>query len=205
MISYLHGKIVIKELDFIVIDVNGVGYGVNVPTSLIDKLPGINENATVYTYLYVREDNMSLYGFESRDSLAIFKLLIGVNGIGPKGALAVLSTLTPDELRFAVLSDDAKAIAKSPGIGQKTAVKAILELKDKMNLADAFEAKINNDNNNNISGEQNEIKDAVMALNSLGYTNSQSLKAVKSVNVVPGMKSDEILKEALKVIVKMGF
>lgn len=205
MISYLHGKIVIKELDFIVIDVNGVGYGVNVPTSLIDKLPGINENAIVYTYLYVREDNMSLYGFESRDSLSLFKLLIGVNGIGPKGALAVLSTLTPDELRFAVLSDDAKAIAKAPGIGQKTAVKAILELKDKMNLEDAFEAKLSSNSTSEASGENNEIKDAVMALNSLGYTNSQSLKAVKSVNVVPGMKSDEILKEALKVIVKMGF
>lgn len=204
MISYLHGKIVIKELDFIVIDVNGVGYGVNVPTSLIGKLPGINEEATIYTYLYVREDNMSLYGFESRDSLALFKLLIGVNGIGPKGALAVLSTLTPDELRFAVLSDDAKAIAKAPGIGQKTAVKAILELKDKMNLADAFETKLEN-NSESASGDQNEIKDAVMALNSLGYTNSQALKAVNSVSVTPGMKSDDILKEALKAIVKMGF
>ena len=124
----------------------------------------------LYTYLNVREDAMILYGFLTKDDLRVFKLLIGVNGIGPKGALAVLSVMTTDDLRFAVLGDDAKAIAKAPGIGAKTAQRVILELKDKLSLEEAFELKsehVSRQNENGSSGVKNE---AVQALVAVSYT-----------------------------------
>lgn len=204
MISFLRGKPVMWGTDFVAIDVNGVGFGVNVPTSIVTKYQGVNDEIVIYTYLYVREDNMNLYGFDCADDLKLFKLLINVSGIGPKGALSILSTMSGDELRFAVLSDDSKAIAKAPGIGNKTAVKAIIELKDKIDLKEAFELKLmcNNDSDNAVDEE---TKDAIMALTSLGYTNSQALKAVSSCDIKPGAKSDDILKAALKAMVKLGY
>lgn len=204
MIAYVRGVIAEKSSDMVVIDVNGIGYGVNVPSTIISKLPAIGEIATLHTYLYIREDMACLYGFDSKDSLDIFKLLITVNGIGPKGALSVLSTLTPDELRFAVLSDDSKTIAKSPGIGQKTAVKAILELKDKLDLETSFNIKSEHEGANNTNGSD-QINEAVMALIALGYSNSQAIKAIRSCDISDNMESDEILKLALKAIVKLGF
>ena len=156
------------------------------------------EEVKVYTYLHVREDAMILFGFLTKDDLFVFRLLLGVSGIGPKGALAILSVMTTDDLRFAVLGDDAKAIAKAPGVGAKTAQRLILELKDKLSLEDAFEQKLaKNDNpvQNKAKGAKNE---AIEALVALGYSSSEALKALNGIEITDDTDVEDILKAALK-------
>ena len=140
MISYIKGKLTEVEDGIIVVENNGIGFNIHVPATVISSFSSIGDEVKVYTYLQIREDAHSLFGFLSRDDLNIFKMLINVNGIGPKGALAILSTISPDDLRFAILSDDAKLISTAPGIGSKTAQKLILELKDKIKLEETFES-----------------------------------------------------------------
>ena len=200
MISFLKGSIEEKSDKSIFLDVNGVGYEVYMPTGSASQLPGVGEAVKIHTYLQISENGIGLYGFLTKDELNVFKLLITVNGIGPKGAVGILSALTANELRLAVLSDDDKAIAKAPGIGAKTAKKLILELKDKFHLEDALEevaepAQI-------ISRGKNEINDAnveaVQALVALGYSNSDALKAVKLADTGEDLSIEELLKAALK-------
>ena len=148
--------------------------------------------------MHVREDAMILFGFLTKDDLFVFRLLLGVSGIGPKGALAILSVMTTDDLRFAVLGDDAKAIAKAPGVGAKTAQRLILELKDKLSLEDAFEQKLaKNDNpvQNKAKGAKNE---AIEALVALGYSSSEALKALNGIEITDDTDVEDILKAALK-------
>ena len=202
MYSYIRGELAEINLDHIVIDVNGIGYMVYISGQTFEYLPNIGQQIKVHTYLHIREDAMILYGFLTKDDLDMFIKLIGVSGIGPKGGLAVLSVLSADDLRFAILAGDAKAIAKAPGIGQKTAVKAILELKDKMKLEDAFEIKLEHQKENEVSGEtvtgiRNE---AVQALTALGYSNTEALKAVRSVKIEENMDVETVLKLSLKHI-----
>lgn len=151
----------------------------------------------MYTYLYLREDAMILYGFLTKDDLELFKLLISVSGIG-QGGLAILSALSADDLRFAVLSGDSKAISKAPGVGAKTAQRVILELKDKMSLEDAFEKKSEHVQTLKISGNGQVRNDAVMALTALGYSSAESLKAVSAVEITEEMDVEAVLKAALK-------
>lgn len=202
MIGYIKGELVYTGTDGILVDNQGIGYEIQVPGSVLDKLPGIGEEIRIYTYLHVREDLMQLFGFLHQEDLEIFKLLITVNGIGPKGALGILSVISPDDLRFAILADDAKAIAKAPGIGAKTAAKMILELKDKMKLEDAFEIKLAHREENiqpceTVTGIRNE---AVQALTALGYSNTEALKAVRSVEIEENMDVETVLKLSLKHI-----
>lgn len=201
MIKYLNGILTEVDVDNIVVEVNGIGYGINVPTTVIANIREIGSKIKIYTYMNVKEDEMSLFGFLTKDEIDIFKRIISVSGIGPKGGLAILSTLSADDLRFAVLSDDAKAIAKAPGIGVKTASKLILELKDKFNLKDAFEKKSAMPNQlsfDNING--GEIQDAIDALVALGYSSTDALKAVRSLDVAMNENSGSIIKRALKII-----
>ena len=141
---------------------------------------------------------MILYGFLTKDDLELFKLLISVSGIGPKGGLSILSTLEADDLRFAILSGDAKAISKAPGVGGKTAQRVILELKDKLSLEDAFEAKTEHVQKNAAAAGGSVKNDAVMALTALGYSSTESLKAVSAVEITEDMDVEEVLKAALK-------
>lgn len=141
---------------------------------------------------------MKLYGFLTRDDLNIFKLLLGVSGIGPKGALAILTVMTPDDLRFAVLGEDAKTIAKAPGIGNKTAQRLILELKDKLDLAEAFEAKTLHVSDNIETSASSAKGEAVQALTALGYSSTEALKAVNGIDGIENMAVEEILKAALR-------
>ena len=168
-------------------------------------MPDTGNIVKVYTYMYVREDAINLFGFLSRDEVDVFKMLINVSGIGPKGALAILSTMSVDQLRFAVLADDVKVIKSVPGVGAKTAQRLIIELKDKLNLEETFEKALNNSEkknkaNNNVMLARN---DAVEALVALGYSNSEALRAVKLVDNAEEKDSDMILKEALKKIATM--
>jgi Holliday junction DNA helicase RuvA len=199
MFSYLKGELTEIYTDHIVVETGGIGYMLVISGQAMTELPSVGSDIKVYTYLYLREDILMLYGFLDRDELDVFKLLIGVSGIGPKGAIGILSALTPDDLRFAVLSGDAKAISKAPGIGAKTAQRVVLELKDKLSLEDAFEKKQENTARalGNASGSL--VKnDAVLALTALGYSSSESLKAISKVEITEEMDVEDVLKAALK-------
>ena len=199
MYSYIRGELVERNLDHVVIDVNGIGYMIYLSGLSMEQLPMIGSEIKVHTYLYLREDLMMLYGFLDRDELEMFKLLLGVSGIGPKGAMAILSTLSADDLRFAILSGDSKTISKAPGVGGKTAQRVVLELKDKMSLEDAFEKKLAHEGD--AAGpklDSTAKNDAIMALTALGYSSAESLKAVSKLEITENMDVEEILKAALK-------
>lgn len=202
MISYIKGELTEVFEDTVVVETNGIGYNIRVPGSVLDRLPSVGSSVRIYTYLYVKEDAMNLFGFLSRDDLSVFKLLLNVSGIGPKGALAILSTIGPDDLRFAVLSEDVKTISSAPGIGAKTAKRLIIELKDKLKLAEVFEtARANKEkvpSENDVLLAKNE---AVEALVALGYASAQAMKAVQQVENAEEKDSEQILKEALKKLI----
>ena len=200
MIAFLKGIIEDITENSLVLDVNGIGYEVLVPGQLLDMLEGIGQELKVYTYMQVREDAVVLFGFLTRDDLAMFKMLIGVNGVGPKAGLGILSALGTEELRFAVLADDAKRIAKAPGIGAKTAQKIILELKDKLDLSEVFEQKLNADRQQEAAASAGSgmVQDAVEALVALGYGSTEALRAVRAVKADTVADSEQLLKEALK-------
>ena len=198
MYSYIRGILAEIEEDKIVVEANGIGYNIYTTAQTFDYLPSMGEEVKVYTYLHLREDVMMLYGFLTKDDLRVFKLLIGVNGIGPKGALAILSVMTTDDLRFAVLGDDAKAIAKAPGVGAKTAQRLILELKDKLSLEDAFEQKLEHQQAAPVSNAKGVKNEAVEALVALGYSSSEALKALNGIEVTDETDVEDLLKVALK-------
>lgn len=201
MYSYIKGELVEIAEDLIVVEANNIGYNIHVPGQVLSYLPERGSEVKIYTYLYIREDAMMLYGFLTRDDLNVFKLLLGVSGIGPKGALAILSVMTTDDLRFAVLGDDEKTIAKAPGIGAKTAKRLILELKDKLKLEDAFESALEHNGESGSAPGQgtNAVKnEAVQALTALGYSSSEVLKALQNVEITDGMDVETVLKQALK-------
>ena len=198
MIAFVRGVLVRKTDNSAVIDTGGLGFEVFVPLSALEALPPAGNEVTLHTYLNVKEDEMSLYGFPDRDDLTMFKLLITVSGIGPKGAQSILSALSADDLRFAILSQDVRAISKAPGIGLKTAQRLIMELKDKVDLDDGFShlAETAGDAGRTPSSST-ERSDAVAALTVLGYSGTDALRAVSSVNT-EGKSTEEILREALK-------
>ena len=192
MITYIVGELTYIDNNTIILEACGVGYEITVPESVIPSLPGIGSSIKIYTYQNVKEDALDLYGFLTMDDLKIFKQLITVNGIGPKGALSILSVISPDELRLAVISDDVKKIQSAPGIGSKTAQK-LIELKDKLKIEDVVY---------DLHDEKDIVKsvrdEAVSALISLGYSNSESVSAVSTLVITENMTSEDILKQALK-------
>lgn len=199
MIAYVKGIIEDITEDNVVVDMNGFGINVRVSADTASRLPGIGEEAKLYTYTCVREDAFLLYGFLSRNDLEIFKKCITVNGIGPKGALAILSVMDADTLRFAILSGDTKAISKAPGIGARTAERLILELKDKLKIDDTMiDREIAQTALNTSVADNAQISEAVEALVSLGYGRTESIKAVKAIDNIETLDSGAILKAALK-------
>ena len=198
MISYIRGELVSIEEDKVILDVNGVGFSVFMPGQAMNLLPSIGEEVKLHTYMNVREDAMQLYGFLTRDDLAVFKLVIGVSGIGPKGGLAILSKLSADELRFAVMAHDVKVISSAQGIGKKTAEKLIIELKDKLSIEEALTREFEETKHFTTHTSNQTQAEAVQALVSLGYSNSESLKAVKKVAITDDTGVEEVLKQALK-------
>lgn len=197
MIGFVQGKVDAISEDNVVIDTGGIGYNVRISAKTAQELPGIGQEIRLYTYTSVREDGISLFGFLSRDSLDIFKKIITVNGIGPKGGLAVLSVMSADELKFAIISGNAQAITKAPGIGKKTAERVILDLKDKISVEDTqIQKEISSYAGLPQTGKaQNE---AVEALTALGYSATDALHAVRQIEHAEEMDVEAILKLALK-------
>ena len=201
MIGYIKGEIAAIYEDRVIVESGNIGYNIFMPGSVLQMLSGIGEEVKIYTYLNVREDCLQLFGFLNKDDLDFFKLLISVNGIGPKVGLSILSFMTTDDLRFAILSDDSKRIGKAPGVGPKTAQRIIIELKDKVNLEEAFEEKLNrSDNRGGETPLSTPREEAAMALIALGYSSSESYKAVRSSDIVSDDDVETIIKKALKSI-----
>ena len=202
MISYVKGPLVEVSGDRIVIETGNVGLEIRVPLSLLDELPKTGEQIKVYTYFQVREDAMSLYGFLHRQDREMFQQLLGVNGVGPKGALGILSALRPDDLRMASISGDAKAISRAPGLGTKTAQRVILDLKDQVSPEDLFSsleegldpagASLPAD----VRGDA--AKEAIQALVALGYSNLEAARAVRKTEVTEDMTAEDVLKASLR-------
>lgn len=204
MISYLSGICAEVAADKAVIDVNGVGFEVLISASCAEAMPGIGEPVTLYTFFSVREDAMTLYGFLSREELHVFRQLIGVNGVGPKMALGVFSALSADDLRFAVVTGDAKAITRAPGIGRKIAERIVLELRDRISAEETLLTA---------GGTEARASDAVPAgteeaaeaLVALGYSASDALRAVRNAKkTMPEEDTDDteaLLKAALKELI----
>lgn len=200
MLAYIRGEVTEMAPGSLVLENHGLGYELLVPISDMEGLH-IGQEVKVYTYVQLleREGTFQTFGFLRKDSLKLFKLLLGVSGIGPKAALGILSGLTPDTLRFAVLSEDVKTISKAPGIGKKTAQKLILELKDKLDLAEAFEEKLSHtqvEAPDSMDGTA--AQEAVEALIALGYSNTDALRAVQKAAVDAEMDAEQILRAALK-------
>ena len=198
MIAYVKGIIEDIKEDDVVIDVGGLGYHVRISADTAARLPGIGEKAKLYTYMNVREDAVQLFGFLSRNDLEIFRKCITVSGIGPKGALAILSVLDADSLRYAIMSGDVKAITKAPGIGARTAERLILELKDKIQIDEGMIGREIEETRAAGSADTPQKREAVEALVSLGYGQAEAMKAVNAIERIEEMDSGAVLKAALK-------
>ena len=201
MYAYIKGTLEEVTEDAVVVEAGGIGYNIKVSTTTADLLPGIGSEVKIYTYTLVREDAFSLYGFLTRDDLDIFRKLITVSGIGPKGGLAILSVMSADALRFAVMAGDSKAIAKAPGIGAKTAERVILDLRDKISVEDTLRSVGNTGDAAGVAAgtADNMMKrEAIEALVALGYSASDATAAVKKVEIGEDATSESILKMALK-------
>lgn len=197
MISYVKGPLVDIFEDIVVIEAGYIGLEIHVPLSVLEHLPGIGMETVLYTYFQVKEDGMCLYGFLNRQDLRMFRQLISVSGIGPKGALGVLSAMTPDDLRVAIVSGDAKAISRAPGIGVKTAQRVILDLKDKIDMTEVLPAQFAAAEGPETSAG-GVAKEAVDALVALGYSQAEANRAVGKVEVTEKMTAEDVLKASLK-------
>ncbi len=201
MIHFVKGILDTVSENMVVVENGGIGFEIMVPLSVVSSLPQTGNEVKIYTYTYVREDALQLYGFLTRDELSMFRLLITVSGIGPKGALGILSVMDADALRFAILADDAKSISKAPGIGAKTASKLILELKDKMDFEEAVTHVLDQGQSEKAGGVSDggmAANDAIQALVALGYTSTEAVRAVKKIEITADMTVEDILKAGLK-------
>ena len=202
MIRFVKGTLAFVGESEVVIENNGIGYGISVPMSVVEMLPDIGSEVMLYTYLNVREDAMQLFGFLTQEDLKMYRLLITVNGIGPKAGLGIMGSMSSYDIRYAIMAGDAKAIAKAPGIGPKTAGKVILELKDKMEWEEFLsegEMESREVPKDTASLQMGGIvQDAVEALVVLGYPKMDAAKAVRSVALTDDMTVEELLKQSLK-------
>ena len=195
MIAYLKGIIDIKRQDYVVIDVHGVGYKIFMPEGAIQNLE-VDSEAKIYTFMRVREDDVSLYGFLNVEELAMFELLISVGGIGAKSAVGILSNIAPSKFALAVITDDVTTFKKLPGIGAKTAQRIILELKDKIKTQEATEQE--NEIKQKIEVSDS-AKDAIEALQVLGYTRREVEEAISKIGE-SNLTTEEIIKQGLKYL-----
>ena len=198
MFAYIDGKIADKANNYVVIDNGGIGYKIYMSPTTIEKLPDVGESKKVYTYYYVREDNISLYGFLSNEELRMFELLLSVSGIGAKSAVQILASITPSEFALAVISNDISKIVKIPGIGNKTAARIILELKDKLKTESAINK---NEKVEQAIHEDDKDNEAITALQVLGYTRKEIEKALEHVDT-SNASVEEIIRKALSILGK---
>lgn len=194
MIAYIHGKLAAGGTGWVVIDVQGIGYHIHVP--LTTKLPGIGQEVKLHTHMAVREDGIQFYGFSGEEQRDCFLALLDVAGVGPKMALAVVSHLPPENLRLVIAGEDVNQLVKVPGVGKKTAQRILLELKDKLPGPVALSGETAASDGTVPQGQD---EDAVVALLSLGYSQSEARDAVrKAQHITPAADVPALIKAALK-------
>ena len=199
MIGRLTGLVADKQAPELLIDVNGVGYEVQLPLTSFYELPEEGQQTTIYTHFVVREDAQLLYGFSSKQERSLFRLLIKANGVGPKLGLTILSGLTAEQFVTCVEHDDVTTLVKLPGVGKKTAERLLIEMRDRikaLDVAPEFAPKLSIESSI-LKNNNNEFEDAVSALVSLGYSSQQANKAIKLVHV-EGESSEVLIRNALK-------
>lgn len=197
MYAYIYGEIIDKEPENLVVECNHIGYNIHIAPGMLPKFPAVGQMARIYTYTSVREDAFWLYGFTSKDELSLFKLLITVSGIGPKAAMGILSVMDVDTIRLAVISQDAKMIAKAPGVGAKSASRIVLELKDKIKPEDVIGKPVDDEEDSVISTLRQEATEALV---SLGYTVSDAYKVLQKLDITEETRVEDVIKMALRQI-----
>ena len=215
MISFIKGRLEEVSEQSIVLETGGIGYRMQVSPQTIGRLPGLykravsgandqpgfSEEIKVYTYMHVKEDGITLYGFLSGEEINIFNLLILVSGIGPKVALGILGAMDPQQIMLAILSEDFVSLSKAPGVGKKTAQRIVLELKDRIKGREAADLSDAVDGRRNVSMGTNEKQDAIDALLALGYSRSESVKVVME-TALSDMNAQQIIKSAIRKLAK---
>lgn len=202
MIAFIKGTAAYVDTEGVIIDNQGIGYQVKTPSSIVEKVSA-GDQVMLFTHLYVREDMLALYGFLSKEELHTFQVLLGVNGIGPKAALSVLSTMTVSQLYYAVFSEDSKSISKTPGIGPKGAKRMIMELKDKLSMDEITGDGQEDYPSEVVPANSDSISDAMEAMVALGYSNGEAYRAVHGVKGAADLDADHLLKEALKIVLTL--
>lgn len=201
MIYSLRGKLTVKELGFAVVECAGVGYGCRTSYNTVSQLGEIGSEVMLYTYLYVREDVVELFGFSSLQELSCFRMLISVSGVGPKAAVAILSDVTPERFAFLVASGDSKSFTKTKGIGTKTAQRIVLELKDKIS-SESVSGSTAGDMaayaNIPAAGASSSVSEALEALMVLGYTQGEAAPILGKLD--PSLSTQDLIKETLRIM-----
>ena len=199
MISYIRGTLSDIDENIVIVENNGIGYGISSSMNTIRQLPAIGSEIKLETKLIPKEDSLTLYGFYEKEELKMFELLLSVSGIGPKGALNILSSMTVSDIQFAVAGADAKAFAAVPGVGKKTAERAIIDLKDKVDIIGAFEAKITADSSGKKASPAVSVKEEVLeALVALGYSPSNAARALDKMTITDSTTTEQLLSDTLK-------
>ena len=195
MFAYIKGSLEVKSINYVVVENNGIGYKIYMSSKSIGTIGNIGEQVKVHIHYHVREDDISLYGFNSEEELRMFEILINVSGVGVKSALTMLSDITPSSFAIAVINDDVTRLKKFPGVGKKTAQRLILELKDKLKSEDiaSEEIEVEEKKNNNTNN------DAVVALQVLGYSKKEAETVLEKIDT-NGLSIEETIKQALKYL-----
>ncbi len=197
MFAYIRGTLTDIDESTIILENNGIGYGIGTSMNTIRQLPALGSEVKLNTKLIPKEDSLTLYGFYDKEELKMFELLLCVSGIGPKGALAILSTMTVSDIQFAVAGGDSKAFAAAPGVGKKTAERVIIDLKDKVDLVGAFEAKISSGVSK--AAPVTSVKEEVLeALVALGYSPSNAARALDKMTITESTSTETLLSDTLK-------
>ena len=192
MLAYIKGELTAITTEYVVIEAGGLGYKVFMPETAIERLGEIGKTVKVHTYYKVREDDISIFGFNTQEELRMFELLLSVSGVGAKTAVVKISTIEPSNFAFAVISEDISELVKIPGIGKKSAQRIVLELKDKLKK-EAISVEADTKVNNKASNNNDEVKEAMSALQVLGYTNKEIEKAFEKIE-----KADNNVEELIK-------
>lgn len=203
MLAYIKGILEIKTKGYIVVEAGGLGYKIFMPESTIANTGNIGDKVQIYTFMRVREDDVSLYGFLTNEELRMFELLLSVSGIGAKGALGILSNITPSQFALAVISNDVAILKKVPGIGPKTAQRAILELKDKLKKEQEISIAEGEETSNieQVIKEDEKVSEAISALQVLGYSKREIIEALQAIEVT-SLSVEDIIKKGLANLAK---
>lgn len=199
MIAYIKGNLEMKFENYVVIDVGGIGYKIFMSEKGLEELGSVGQTVKVHTHYHVREDDISLYGFNTNEELKMFELLLGVSGIGAKSAINMLSNITPSSFALAVITNDTSKLVKIPGIGAKSAARIVLELKDKLKTVEA--TKKEEGELTKVIEEDNKLTEAISALQVLGYNKKEIEKVLEKINK-DNLSLEDIIRTALSILGK---